>query len=68
MHGEVVNKYGNKSAYTADYDNLVKNLERFSSWSNKKEYKRRIYINILKEELPKILTPDVFDAEKGELK
>ena len=68
MHGEVVNKYGNKSAYTADYDNLVKNLERFSSWSNKKEYEDRKYINILKEELPKILNNKTFDFEKEELK
>ncbi len=44
-----------------------KNLERFS-WSSKPGYKRKRYINILKEELPKILASDVFDTEKGELK
>ncbi len=35
---------------------------------NKKEYEGRKYINILKEELPKILNDETFDFEKGELK
>jgi hypothetical protein len=48
-------------------DFIEKILERFL-WSSKLGYERKRYINILKEELPKILTPDVFDAEKGELK
>lgn len=51
-----------------DTENFFKkNLKNFS-WSSKKEYESRKYINILKEELPKILNNKTFDFEKGKLK